>query len=252
VSDGVWRTLVLLLLVAAALQAVILIAVMRRLGSVAVQLRAATVNDRADGPEIGRVVRIPGVSHRRPVLAVFLSPTCGMCRDLLSAVPVVAHSYQQIDVLAVVTGEDQGEREAYAHEIGELGRSDLFELERAWNIGGTPFAVGIDHEGRVTVRGVVTSLDELKTVAVVLAEGVLKDESSNTAPRQKQSTDAGRAAPPITSDSDRREPDGRAAVNEEGIPTHLDGGLESRMRRLATREDGRSHPTTVGEGQRFQ
>jgi hypothetical protein len=171
-----------------------------------------------------------------------------MCRDLLPAVPVVAHSYQQIDVLAVVTGEDQGEREAYAHEIGELGRSDLFELEKAWNIGGTPFAVGINQEGRVTVCGVVTSLEELETVAVALAERVLMDESSDTAPRREQRTDAGRAAVSITSDPDRREPDGRAAVNEEGIPTHLDGGLESITRRLATREERRSHPRTLGEG----
>jgi methylamine dehydrogenase accessory protein MauD len=176
VGDAIWRVLVLILLAAVAAQSILLIALMRQLGGVILQLRPARIGEveAEEGPEIGMVVDIPGLSAGRPAVAVFVSPKCGICRPLLPAISVLASHYHEIDVLAVVTGDDEAQREIYARDIGQLARPDLHELERAWSIVGTPFAVAIDSQGRITARGVVNSLDQLES----LAEALVAENSS--------------------------------------------------------------------------
>lgn len=158
-TETILRITVLLLVAMAVLQAIVLIALMRQVGGIMLQLRPARFGEMEhdEGPEVGLVVDIPRREDTRPAIALFLSPACRICQPLLPAIPALAGSYPEIDVIPVVIGADESDRERYARQIGPLARTDLHDLENAWNIPGTPFAVGIDGDGRVEVRGVVNS-----------------------------------------------------------------------------------------------
>jgi thiol-disulfide isomerase/thioredoxin len=165
-SDPLWQVLVVLLVVIAAVQATALIAVMRQVGGLLVRLNPTGVADVEGGPDVDSVVDLPGVDRGRPALVVFASPTCTLCRYLEAAVPALRHNYKEIDVLVVVMGaDDQTERVRYARRFGESGRSDFPQLPSDWNVNGTPFAVGLDADHRVRVRGVANTLDHLESVA---------------------------------------------------------------------------------------
>lgn len=187
-EQAIWQALVIVLVAGVAIEALLLIAVMRQLDGIIVQLRPARIGEveHDEGPQIGLNVDVPGLPQGRPAIVVFVSPECSICKPLLPAIPVVARRYPQLEVLAVVAGDDENERNRYAWEIGDLARPDLYELESDWNIPGTPFAVAISGEGRVDARGVVNSLDQLEALAesltrrgseVVVADSVSGDRA---------------------------------------------------------------------------
>jgi methylamine dehydrogenase accessory protein MauD len=162
----VWEVLVLVLVCVAAVQAFALVAVMRQVGGLLVRLNPTGVGEVESGPDVDRIVELPGIPPGRPALVVFASPGCTLCRFFETALPAIRANYNEIDVVAVVMGaEDALERSAYARRLGEAGRADIPELAKDWNVQGTPFAVGLDDEHRVRVRGVANTLDHLESVA---------------------------------------------------------------------------------------
>jgi methylamine dehydrogenase accessory protein MauD len=178
-SDPVWQILVGVLVVVAVIQATALIAVMRQVGGLLVRLNPTGVGDIDSGPELDTSVEIPAMPPGRPALVVFASPSCNLCRYLEAAIPAIRANYREIDVVAVIMGADSdSERVAYGQRFGPSGRADIPELAKEWNVDGTPFAVGLDAEHRVRVRGVANTLDHLEAVAETII--LPRDELATT------------------------------------------------------------------------
>lgn len=184
-EQAIWKTLVIVLVAGVALEALILIAIMRQLGGIILQLRPARLGEveHDEGPEVGLEVNIPGLLEGRAAIILFLSTECRICTPLLPAIRVVARRYQDLEVLTIVAGDDDEERDRFARESGVQSRSDLLGLDRDWNIPGTPFAVAIDREGRVHARGVANSLDQLESLAESLTRGREDALETDTADR---------------------------------------------------------------------
>jgi len=165
-GSAIWEVLIVVLVVVASLQAFALIAVMRQVGGLLVRLNPTGVGEVESGPDVDSVLDVPGVRAGRPALVVFTSPACSLCEFLEPALPAIRAHHKEIDILVVVMGgDDVLDRAAYARKLGASARADIPELAEAWNVQGTPFAVGLDAEHRVRLRGVANTLDHLESVA---------------------------------------------------------------------------------------
>lgn len=163
---AIWEALVVVLVCVAVVQAFALLAVMRQVGGLLVRLNPTGVGDVESGPDIDTTLEIPGIPVGRPALITFASPSCTLCTYLETAIPALRASYSEIDVAVVVMGgDDDSERLLYARKFGESGRGDIPQVAKEWNVQGTPFAVGLDSDHRVRVRGAANTLDHLESVA---------------------------------------------------------------------------------------
>jgi methylamine dehydrogenase accessory protein MauD len=164
--SAIWEALVVVLVCVAVVQAFALLAVMRQVGGLLVRLNPTGVGDVESGPDVDTTLEIPGMPIGRPALIAFASPSCTLCAYLETAIPAVRANYSEIDVAVVVMGgDDDSERLLYARKFGESGRGDIPQVAKEWNVQGTPFAVGLDSNHRVRVRGVANTLDHLESVA---------------------------------------------------------------------------------------
>jgi thiol-disulfide isomerase/thioredoxin len=171
-ADPVWRVLILLLIAIVAVQAIVLIGVMRQVGAVLLQLHPPRVGEMPDqGPDAGAAVDFPGHTVGRPALVLFISPTCGLCKPLVPAVAALRRAYREdeLEVIAAIIGGPNSDRERYAAEVGPAARTNLTTLEEDWRVPGTPFVVGIDRAGTVYKSGVANSLDQLESLAEEVA-----------------------------------------------------------------------------------
>lgn len=161
----IWNALVLVSVCGVVAIAVLLIAVMRQVGSILIHLNPGRLGEVDGGPDLDTVVHVPGVPDGRPAIVVFVSPTCTLCGFVRDALPALRDHYQEVAVLPVVLGDDERARHAYANELGHGARADLLALAKDWDVQGTPFAVGVNDGGQVKGRGVVNSLDHLESLA---------------------------------------------------------------------------------------
>lgn len=172
-TEPIWQALVLLLVAMAIIEGVVLVAVMRQVGGILLQLRPATVGElEGEGPLPGTPVEVPGLDSGTPAIVLFLSPNCALCEPLVPGIAVADHNYQDVEMMVAITGGRDEDRFAYAERVGSLAQPDLEQFESIWNIPGTPFAVGINKQSRVHSSGVVNSLDQIES----LAESLLQAE----------------------------------------------------------------------------
>jgi thiol-disulfide isomerase/thioredoxin len=165
-GQAIWQVLVLLLFASAVVQGVVLVAVMRQVGGVLVQITPPRPGELEGGPAVGTMLDLPGAVPDKPAIVVFAAPNCAPCQELMPSVPVAARHYREIQFMAVITGRELDERTSYAATIeGVTARADLHHLHDEWQIPGTPYAVGLDEDGRVVRTGVVNHLDHLESLA---------------------------------------------------------------------------------------
>lgn len=107
----------------------------------------------------------------RPLLTLFVSPDCPLCKRLL---PIVDHfaRAERIDVL--IAGDDEAARLNLLADTYAIARDRFInssELGRIWGVDKLPHAVLLDHEGRIVGRGLVNSREHLESLIVSLETG---------------------------------------------------------------------------------
>jgi hypothetical protein len=164
-----WHLAVILLAALIVVNSILLVATMRQLGGISLRIAPAHPGDIEGGPEIGAEVMIPGWDPVRAGLVLFMSPDCSLCAQLVPAIAGVRRGYPELQLVAAVRATSPEARDQYAKQLGSYARSDLESMFGEWSIPGTPYAVGIDGNGRVAARGVTNSLEHLE----VIADGVV-------------------------------------------------------------------------------
>lgn len=172
-TDPVWQVLLLLVTGITLLSAVLLVALMRQVGGILIQLRPARIGElEGEGPEVGTPVDEEWLPNGAPMIVLFVSPGCSLCEPLLPAVAVLRRSWPALDVAVAIVGGAPEDRFAYERRLDGLARPDFEELNRIWNVPGTPFVVGVGKDRTVQSAGVVNSLDQLENLADVLLHGI--------------------------------------------------------------------------------
>lgn len=167
-NEATWQLTVVLLAAAVIVEGVVLVAVMRQVGGILVQLKPPRPGEIEGGPDRGTVVDIPGTTIGKPKVVVFIDTGCNICKPLLTAIPTVRREYPEAEFVAIVSGDDDVHRASYARQLGDAARLDLAKLLKTWNVPGTPFGVAIDAAGVVSGSGVVNSLDQLEALTEAL------------------------------------------------------------------------------------
>lgn len=176
-------TILVLLVITVIVEAFALLAVMRMVGTVLKHVRPPRPGTHFGGPKPGTVVEVPGVAEGRQAVVVFVAPDCPSCKSIESALAPVAQHYD-LELVAVLVGGSERQRADYIERARVPVRLDLDHLYDAWELPGTPFAVGIDSSYRVVESGAVNSLDQLEALAehvmnplpLMEGDGVPRDE----------------------------------------------------------------------------
>jgi hypothetical protein len=131
--------------------AVIVVALARQVGTLHLRLGprgALEVDD--EGPDLGLAVlpttaqaadgssvTLGGPGALR--LVAFTSPTCAVCREVVPAIPAAAAAARAVPLIV----QDP-------------------EIERSWDVPGTPFVVVLDESGVVRAKGTVNNLEQVE------------------------------------------------------------------------------------------
>ena len=166
-SNVLWQILVIILTVAVVVQAVVIVGILRQLGSVLLRLSPARPGEVEGGPAVGATATIPEVQNDIPTIVVFVSQKCILCEALLPGLATLKRSYPEVQVLTVPWGDDDEELAFYSQTLGPGARPDLSYLAQEWNVQGTPFAVGLDKTSTVRSTGVVNTLEHLEALAEI-------------------------------------------------------------------------------------
>lgn len=172
----VWNVLLLLVAAAVLAEAFVLMGVMRQLGTVLLHMRPGAPHEVGGGPEIGTRLEIPGIDSGAGSVVLFIAPGCEPCANLLPSVPVVQRNHPDISLVAVVSYGDEEARETYAESVGDFARADLDHLYKEWQIPGTPFALSVDGQRRLRLKGIVNTLEQLTVMAEAAKQPVAADE----------------------------------------------------------------------------
>jgi hypothetical protein len=184
VSDAVWRALIVFAVAGLIVEAVVLIGVLRQLGTVVLQLGPPRHGEAADGPEVGTAVDTGRLGVDPPVVVVFLSPGCEICKPIAAALPAARHAYPALRLVSAVVGDDPDAKREYAATLPGLVRTDLDDLFRIWGVAGTPYAVAVGADSHIVTSGIVNNLPQLETVAEILLHPQPVPASADTLPLQ--------------------------------------------------------------------
>jgi hypothetical protein len=131
--------------------AVIVVALARQVGTLHLRLGprgALEIDD--EGPDLGLAV-LPTTAQTadgssvtlggpgRLRLVTFTSPTCAVCREVVPAIPAAA---------------------AAARAVPQIVQDP--DVERSWDVPGTPFVVVLDESGVVRAKGTVNNLEQVE------------------------------------------------------------------------------------------
>jgi methylamine dehydrogenase accessory protein MauD len=157
---GWWFVSYAVLWLAVAVLAVLVVALAREVGALHLRLgpRGALEID-TEGPEIGAVVppldasavdgrttRIGGPGATR--LYLFASPTCGICRDVLPAMPHLLGGALDGAIVAEAPARDLDRWRSL--DVAVVSSPEAF---LAYSVPGTPYAVVLDDRGAVLAKG---------------------------------------------------------------------------------------------------
>lgn len=167
---SLWDASYAALWVLMAINTVVLVAMVRQVGVVLLRMGQIQAPRSREGPEIGDILRIEELPVRfkaepRRRLLVFLSPDCGLCKELVPATNAVARGYgDRFDVLMIVDGDEARVKawgaDARSHVAMIAARNALSR----YGIPGAPFACITNHEDAVLACAWVNHLEHLEAL----------------------------------------------------------------------------------------
>lgn len=114
--------------------------------------------------------RVQLVGDGRARLLLFVSPTCHVCQDLMPAVRAIAKSYRRgnasFDVALITKSEDDEANRQFVrtHGLSQLPYVMSAPLAESFQVSGSPYAVVVDADGFVTVKGIVNNVEHLESL----------------------------------------------------------------------------------------
>lgn len=162
-SDALWQALSILNVIGLIVVSLVLVGSLRQLGTVMVRLTPARPGEIEGGPARGEHVALDGLRAGRPAIVLFMAPGCDLCDDLVPVLPTVSRHYRELDLFVALP--EHSDTNAYSDRLTELARPDLHELFSAWEIPGTPFAVGLDASHLVVSSGVTNNVEHIEALA---------------------------------------------------------------------------------------
>jgi methylamine dehydrogenase accessory protein MauD len=185
---GWWAASYLVLWLLVIVLSVVVVALARQIGTLHMRLgpRGALEMD-DEGPPLGEApeaadlmdltgapVTVGGPGPQQ--LLLFVSPGCGICEQVLPALPAIARNGQLTP--HVVTDVDSTEAEL------AFGRRNLAaqvlsapELVQRYNVPGTPYVVILDRLGIVRAKGTVNNLEQIEGLVDTARRRVKEDMS---------------------------------------------------------------------------
>jgi hypothetical protein len=163
---------------------VVLIGILRQLGTLVLQLGPPRHGESADGPEAGTAVDAGRLGVDPPAVVVFLSPGCEICKPIAASLPAVRRAYPTLRLVSAVVGDDPDAKREYAATLPGLVRTDLDDLFGTWGVAGTPYAVAVGADSHIVTSGIVNSLPQLETVAEILLQPQSVPASADLLPLQ--------------------------------------------------------------------
>jgi methylamine dehydrogenase accessory protein MauD len=99
-----------------------------------------------------------GAENGRPHLVLFGAPNCHACEIVRPLVEDIAKEHA-VEVVVIYRGDVETTRKYTEHKPSSvIAVADVtYELNRKWNIRGTPYAVAINKAGRIVQKGTVAS-----------------------------------------------------------------------------------------------
>jgi methylamine dehydrogenase accessory protein MauD len=159
---------------------VALLAVVRQLGVLHERIAPAGALMLAKGLKVGEVVptlEVQDLENRtlavgaprtdeRATLVMFVSPTCPVCKALLSVLKAsLASERDWLDIVLASDGETAAQREyVSAHRLTSFPYVVSQSLGLAYQVSRLPYAVLIDAQGVLRARGIVNSREHLESL----------------------------------------------------------------------------------------
>ena len=123
----------------------------------------------------GRRLRVGGPDpDGRGTLLFFVSPTCPVCKQLLSVVPAVCAAEDPQLRLLLVSDGPREEHEDFVRRHGLGGEHYLLsrDLGVSYQVGRLPYAVLLDGAGVVRARGLVNTREHVESLFEAREQGV--------------------------------------------------------------------------------
>jgi hypothetical protein len=184
-NQSLWHLLVLLLVAGLILEGIVLLGLLRQMGTYLVRLSPPRPGELpGEGPEAGRLVELDFLPEQEPAVLLFVSPRCSFCSDLTAKLPTFRRNYKELHLIPLVVSETDKSKREYAAALGQGARPDSESLFEEWSVPGTPYGVGVGVDGRVLMSGVINSLPQLETLAdsvIAAGEADESEESPNHA-----------------------------------------------------------------------
>jgi methylamine dehydrogenase accessory protein MauD len=109
----------------------------------------------------GRPTRLGGL-RERPLLLLFVSSTCPVCKKILPIALRLARE-ENLD-LALIGDEREEDLRRLAQGLAEVQVLNAPEVGQAYKVGKIPYAVLIDSEGVIRAKGLVNNREHLESL----------------------------------------------------------------------------------------
>jgi len=150
----------------------------------------------------GRPCRLGGIdAEGRSTLLVFVSPTCPVCKTMLSILDSVQHGEGRRMRLVLASDGAPEEHEAFVREHGLGARAYVLstELGLAYAVPKLPYAVLIDAAGVLRAKGLVNTREHVESLFEAMERGVgsVQEYLRGEAERERGATQPGEGRPEV-------------------------------------------------------
>lgn len=171
IMNDLWLLSHLLLWIGVVGEGILIVVLMRQVGSLILRVGSVTALDAGVGPAVGDPAPwIPDVAesevdHRELTLITFVSTSCGACDELVPALNAVHRDYA--DRAAVVVVAQEADTQVQQWKRGQHLRTPTISSDDAfakYSVRGTPYAFVLDSDNRVAARGGVNHIEHLEAL----------------------------------------------------------------------------------------